>query len=176
VRLPPGRFEIIEGETFDVILDGAHNPHAAVALAAELQARSIRPTLIVAVSADKHVAGIASALAPVARHVIATRYQQDRALSPDDLATAFRTATTIAPTVIAPTAAASVETAPDLAAALARARDPQAAFNRDFSPSVIAPRRTIIITGSLFLVGEARVQLLGAPADPYVVTDPTPKM
>ncbi|MDQ3370601.1 MAG: hypothetical protein M3680_34720, partial [Myxococcota bacterium] len=31
---------------------------------------------------------------------------------------------------------------------------------------------TILIAGSLFLVGEARVRYLGAPADPYLVSDP----
>ncbi len=33
---------------------------------------------------------------------------------------------------------------------------------------------TVIVAGSLMLVGEARVQLLGVPADPFVVTDPGP--
>jgi hypothetical protein len=31
---------------------------------------------------------------------------------------------------------------------------------------------TIVVAGSLFLVGEARVLLLGAASDPFVVTDP----
>ncbi len=130
----PGRFERVG----DVILDGAHNPHGAAALAAELPHGC---TLILAVSADKDVAGIAAALEPVAGRVIATRYQQDRALPPEQLAAFF----TRVP----------VETAPDLAAALA-----------------LAPEGPTVIAGSLFLVGEARVLLLGAPSDPMWVSDP----
>jgi hypothetical protein len=32
----------------------------------------------------------------------------------------------------------------------------------------------VVVAGSLFAVGEARVHLLGVPADPYLVTDPAP--
>jgi dihydrofolate synthase / folylpolyglutamate synthase len=161
--LPPGRFELVETDDHDILLDGAHNPHAAAALAGELRTRLLKPILIVAVSSDKDVQGIVAALAPAATHVIATRYQQERSLSADDLAAAFRAT------------GASVETAPDLATALARARDLDAPFNRDYEWTATHPLQTILITGSLFLVGEARVALLGAPADPYVVTDPAPK-
>ncbi|HEU0036866.1 MAG TPA: Mur ligase family protein [Kofleriaceae bacterium] len=137
----PGRFE----RAGDVILDGAHNPAGARALAEVLRDTGERPVLVIAVSADKDVAAIASALAPVVCHVIATRYQQARALAPDALAAAFAAL------------GVSTETADDLAAALARAR------------AIATP---ILVAGSLFLVGEARVLLLGAPADPFVVTDP----
>jgi dihydrofolate synthase / folylpolyglutamate synthase len=141
----PGRLETVQGTDPEIIIDGAHNPHAAAALADELQMRSIRPTVVVSVSSDKDVPGIAAALGKVASHVIATRYQQERALPPEQLAATFEDIT--------------VETAPDLRSALKRAA------------SLGAP---IVVTGSLFLVGEARVLLLGAPADPYVVTDPLP--
>ncbi|HEY5921588.1 MAG TPA: Mur ligase family protein, partial [Kofleriaceae bacterium] len=116
----PGRFEIAG----DVILDGAHNPHGARALAATLRERGIRPVLVIALSADKDVRAIAEALAPMVSAVIATRYQQERAFPPDELAAQFPQA----------------ETAPDLAAALARARE------------LGSP---ILIAGSLFIVGEA---------------------
>ena len=133
----PGRFE----RAGDVILDGAHNPHGAAALAAALATLGEPVTLVIGVSADKDIAAIARALAPVCRAVIATRYQQDRALDPAALAAHFAGATT----------------APDLATALAQAR-------RLGGP--------IVVAGSLFLVGEARVLLLGAPADPVWVSDP----
>ncbi len=48
--------------------------------------------LVAAVSADKDVAGIAAALAPAVRAVIATRYRQERALPPAELAATFRRA------------------------------------------------------------------------------------
>ena len=57
----------------------------------------------------------------------------------------------------------AVEYAPDLAAADARARD--------YAYRLGVP---IVVAGSLFLVGEARVRYLGAPADPIVVSDPAP--
>jgi len=105
----------------------------------------VRPVLVVAVSADKDVPAIAAALAPVVRGVIATRYQQDRAMDPAPLAAVF-----------ARSGLAST-TAPDLRAALAAA----AAYGE-----------SILVAGSLFLVGEARTLLLGAPTDPMLVTDP----
>jgi len=133
----PGRFE----RANDLILDGAHNPHGARALAATLRELAIRPVLVIAVSADKDVRAIAGALAPEVRAVIATRYQQERALPPAELAAAFPAA----------------ETAPDLRAALQRARQ------------LGGP---VLVAGSLFLVGEARVLELGAPADPLALSDP----
>jgi dihydrofolate synthase/folylpolyglutamate synthase len=141
----PGRFEVIDRPATPagaprVILDGAHNPHGAAALAEALRERGERPVLVVAVSADKDVRAIAAALRPAVRAVIATRYQQDRSMDPAQLAEVFGGAP-----------------APDLRAALAAAA---------------VHGETIVIAGSLFLVGEARTLLLGAPTDPMLVTDP----
>ena len=142
----PGRFERARVGDRELILDGAHNPHGARALATLLRELAITPALVIAVSEDKDVRGIAAALAPCAGAVIATRYAQERARAPADIAHAFRDA-----------GAASVETAPDLAAAVERAA------------ALGAP---ILVTGSLFLVGEARARWLGAPADPITLSDP----
>jgi dihydrofolate synthase/folylpolyglutamate synthase len=148
----PGRFEVIEPPATPagvprVILDGAHNPHGAAALAEALRERGERPVLVVAASADKDVAAIAAALQPAVRAVIATRYQQDRAMDPAALAQVFQRGQPAVATTVAP----------DLRAALAAAA---------------AHRATILVAGSLFLVGEARTLLLGAPTDPMLVTDP----
>jgi dihydrofolate synthase/folylpolyglutamate synthase len=181
----PGRFEIVEGAAAPpgvprVILDGAHNPHGAAALAEALRARGERPVLIVAASADKDVAAIARALAPVARAVVATRYQQDRAMEPARLAAVFgeviaaqrgkgraggegaasdeaMAARAGGEVVAGAEPAVPVTDAPDLRAAIAIAA---------------ASGAPIAIAGSLFLVGEARTLLLGAPTDPMLVTDP----
>jgi dihydrofolate synthase/folylpolyglutamate synthase len=142
----PGRFEVIDGAP-RIVLDGAHNPHGARALADAL-AGFAPVVLVIAVSSDKDVAGIARELVPVASAVIATRYAQPRALDPDLITRAF--------------AGVPAETAPDLANALAVARA------RAGTTSVV------VVAGSLFLVGEARVLLCGAKADPFVVTDPAP--
>ena len=146
----PGRYEVIEGWP-RIILDGAHNPHGAQALAAVLRETNERPVIILGVSADKDVRGIVAALAPVASDLIATRYQQERAMDPEALAQIARA---LVPDGV------PVEVAPDLAAADVLAR---------------AHHATIVIAGSLFLVGEARVRYLDAPADPIVVTDPPPR-
>jgi dihydrofolate synthase/folylpolyglutamate synthase len=141
----PGRLERLAP---DVIVDGAHNPHGARALAAALRgAMPTAPVLVVAASADKDLGAIARALASGAAAVVATRYQQDRSATPDAVAAAFAAA---APDL-------AIETAPDLAAALALAR---------------AKGRPIVVAGSLFVVGEARALLAGAPVDPIAVSDP----
>lgn len=145
----PGRFEWLEGEP-EVILDGAHNPDGAAALDAllrELPERRI--VLVVAVSADKDVRALVGELAAQPRYVIATRYQQERALAPEALAAIVREVHPRTP----------VETAPDLASALAAAEG-----HGDL----------VVIAGSLFLVGEARTLLLGVPADPIALSDPAP--
>lgn len=144
----PGRFEVIERALGAVILDGAHNPHGAEALAAALRERGERAVFVVAISADKDVAAIAAALAPVARAVVATRYQQDRAMEPEALAAVF------APLV------GEVRTAPELGAAL------------EVAETLRAPDAPIVVAGSLFLVGEARTLLLDAPSDPLRLSDP----
>jgi dihydrofolate synthase/folylpolyglutamate synthase len=142
----PGRFERIAP---DVIVDGAHNPHGARALAATLRAEPGTWVLVLAVSADKDALAIAAALAPVARAIVATRYGQERALVPEALAQVCRE---VAPGKV-------VEAADDLPAALAAARR-------------LASGATIVVAGSLFLVGEARVLLAGAEADPIALSDP----
>ena len=133
----PGRFE----RAGDLILDGAHNPHGARALADTLRSLGLRPVLVIAASADKDLAALAAALRPAVSHVVATRYQQERSADPAQLAQIF-----------------GGEAAPDLEHAVARAR---------------ALGSPVLIAGSLFLVGEARVRYLGAPADPVFVTDPS---
>jgi dihydrofolate synthase/folylpolyglutamate synthase len=140
----PGRFEVA-GE---LILDGAHNPHGARALAAALAEQGLRPVLVLAVSSDKDVRAIANALLPHVSRVIATRYQQERAMDPEVLAQVRREV-----------GAVPVEAAPDLRSALAAARADQGSGG-------------ILIAGSLFIVGEARTLELGAPADPIHATDP----
>jgi dihydrofolate synthase/folylpolyglutamate synthase len=165
----PGRFEVIQAPAEPpgvprIILDGAHNPHGAAALAEALRERGERPVLVIAVSADKDVAAIAAALAPVVRAVIATRYRQERAMDPAQLAAVFaRRAPPLDDASGSPIGARDLDAplgvtaAPDLQAALAVAATHGA---------------PILIAGSLFLVGEARTLLLGAPTDPMLVTDP----
>ena len=136
----PGRFERVN----DLILDGAHNPHGARALAATLAELAIRPVWVVALSSDKDARAILGALD--VRAIVATRYGQDRAMDPAALAAIAREVTTV-----------PVITARDLRSAVEIAR------------SLGDP---ILVAGSLFIVGEARVLYAGAPVDPVAVSDP----
>jgi dihydrofolate synthase/folylpolyglutamate synthase len=139
----PGRLEWLAD---DLLVDGAHNPDGARALAAALpRLAGGRPlTLVFGALADKDAAGMLAALVPHAARVIVTAPPSPRALAPDALV------------ALAPSSP-SIEIAPSLAAALARARRPGA---------------RVLVAGSLLLVGEARRLVLGERADPLAVQDP----
>lgn len=125
----PGRLDRVS-ETPEIIVDGAHNPAGARALAAYIRRfySGRHVVLIYGAMRDKAVAEMTGILFAHANEVIATAPRQSRAVDPDtirDLADH-----------------SCVRTAPDLAAAIEIARP---------GP----PDRVIFITGSLFLVGEA---------------------
>jgi dihydrofolate synthase/folylpolyglutamate synthase len=82
----PGRFQIFRRDPI-VILDGAHNPAGARALAASLSAYFPgRPvTFAIGILADKDGAGILSALRPLAARVVLTASGNPRAAAPEAL-------------------------------------------------------------------------------------------
>ncbi|HWN67315.1 MAG TPA: Mur ligase family protein, partial [Haliangium sp.] len=143
----PGRLEPVAPGVF---LDGAHNPHGAAALGRTMAALPAPRVLVLATSRDKDVAGIASALAGHAQAVVATAYGQERALPAAELAAIVRA---VAPAV-------PCTEAPDCTAALAQAR------------ALAGPGGTVLVAGSLFLVGEARQVLCGERPDPVPLSDP----
>jgi dihydrofolate synthase/folylpolyglutamate synthase len=145
-----------------VLLDGAHNPDGAAALAQALD--DLRPflaggravpqeplTIVWASMADKDVGGVLRAVAAsralTGASVVCTAVDLPRALAPEALAAAWR--------LVLP--GARVTTAPNPAAALAAAL-------RD-------GRGPVVVAGSLYLVGAARARLVDDPAlrDPVVV-------
>lgn len=132
----PGRFQVIPPAAGrpTIVLDGAHNPGGATALAASLAHlfRGARLTLVVGISADKDRAGILKALAPLAAHVILTAASHPRATPPAELAAAL------------PPLDAQVTVAPDVPAALRRALG---------EPGAPAPD-VVCVAGSLFLVAD----------------------
>jgi dihydrofolate synthase / folylpolyglutamate synthase len=147
----PGRLERLSVDPL-VIADGAHNPHAARALAdalADLAPPGVRWIAVLGASRDKDAAGLVAPIAARVSAVVATASTHERALPPAELARVARGCT-----------AAAVHEAPDLTSALALAR------------SLAAPDGAILIAGSLFLVGDARGLLLGDAADPLPVFDP----
>jgi len=132
----PGRLERILGRP-PLLLDGAHNPAAARALAAHL--RGIGPfVLVFGAMRDKDVRGMAEALFPLARDVVLTRPRVDRAARPEELAAR---AGGLA-------GGARLEDQPRRALAWARRRA------RDGG--------TVVVAGSLFLVGQLRGALTTA--------------
>ena len=135
----PGRFEVAQEKPL-VLLDGAHNPAAAEALAGELQRLSRnRPVantdnawvLVVGAGTGHDAAGILHALAPMAQRVLLTSSDHPRALAPAVLAN-------LAPDGLA------VEQVPTSSQALKRAL------------TLAGPKGRICVAGSLHLVARAR--------------------
>ncbi len=125
----PGRFQQVDKQ---LVIDGAHNPAAARRLVEtwrEVHGDN-RATLILGILADKDMRGICEALLPIASRVIAVPVRSDRTSTTDALVTLFMG---LNPSV-------DCTTAPDLQTALQIARESS---------------DRILVTGSLFLVGEA---------------------
>jgi dihydrofolate synthase/folylpolyglutamate synthase len=143
----PGRLERIEsarlgGPTRRFLIDAAHNPDGAEALARHLRARRIAPSdvaLVFGTLGDKDWPAMLDALAPAAaaRVYVAPQGGSRPAIDPALLAARHHGVT-----------------APDVATALARASAGD--------PSLV------VAAGSLVLVGETRALLLGLPRDPPV--------
>ncbi|HJV35498.1 folylpolyglutamate synthase/dihydrofolate synthase family protein [Geomonas sp.] len=128
----PGRMELFPGPP-RVLLDGAHNPDGARALAEGLaEIPRQRLLMVLGMMGDKEISGLLAHLLPLADRVFAVAPALERALPAQDLALLCREAGADA------TAAGSV---PD---GLEQAR--QAAESDDL----------IVVCGSLFTVGEAR--------------------
>lgn len=133
----PGRLETVAQRPL-VLLDGAHNPAGARALVRFLEQHHAgsRVWLIYGAMRDKAVDEVAGILFPAAYRVILTQVGQSRAVSARALA------------AIVAHHHARVEVTGSLAEALAQAR------------AEAARTDIIVITGSLFLVGEAKSMAL----------------
>jgi dihydrofolate synthase/folylpolyglutamate synthase len=85
----PGRFQVIAGAAGrpTLVLDGAHNPAGARALAASLghHFAGRRLALVLGVSADKDRVGILEALAPLASRIYLAPADHPRATPPKEL-------------------------------------------------------------------------------------------
>jgi dihydrofolate synthase/folylpolyglutamate synthase len=136
----PGRCEIIHRDP-TIILDAAHNPHGAKAIAETIQSEFTFDdvTGIVALMADKDALGILQALEPVMNQVIVTTNSSPRSMSVVDLEK-------LASQVFD---ADRVFAQPNLADAIEKAIKDSI---RPLSDESLA----ILITGSVVTVGEAR--------------------
>jgi dihydrofolate synthase/folylpolyglutamate synthase len=141
-----GRLERVE-EAPALLLDGAHNPAAAAAVAdylAEYRERHLasRVILVVGMMRDKDQAGIFRALLPLADEVVLTQVPMDRAAAVQDLRASLGEW------------AGPVHSATVPADALTLAR------------RLAAPSDLICVTGSLMLVGEVKALLRGCGVSP----------
>jgi dihydrofolate synthase/folylpolyglutamate synthase len=139
----PGRLETIATGRGEVLLDAAHNPDGARALARHLEslaargaAEPARTALVFGAMADKEWADMLAELAPRAAHRVYVRPQGRTPAPLEALA-----------------AAAPGVPAASVASALGVAR------------SGVGPTGLVVVAGSIFLVGEARAELLGLPRD-----------
>ena len=134
----PGRLEVL-GDKPLIVVDGAHNGHSARRLRQALRDYFAFDCaiLVMGVSGDKTIGAMAEELAPLTHLLIATRSQHPRAAEPEAVAAAF--------------AAQGVtsEICPTVATALDRAQ------------ALAGPDDLICVVGSLFVVAEAREQVLG---------------
>jgi dihydrofolate synthase/folylpolyglutamate synthase len=150
----PGRLELLRVDGHDVLLDGAHNPAGAAALAQALD--DLRPhlglgdapgdppwTLVQGSMSDKDVAGIIRALdgagALQGARIVTTQVPGDRAMSAAALARLWR----------AERPGATITVNGDLEAAL--------------DDALAHARGPVVVAGSLYLVGAARKRWLDDP-------------
>ena len=87
----PGRLEWRQWHEHDVLIDGAHNPAGARALADYVrEAFPERVPVVIGAMRDKHIAGMIGALAPVASCFICTAADSPRAATPGEIAATCR--------------------------------------------------------------------------------------
>ena len=136
----PGRFQVIAARAGwpEVVLDVAHNPAGAWALRSTLSERYDNRPLIFVFGAmrDKAISEMTEILFPLAERVIATRPENPRSASPEEIQQAASRMGT------------EIELVPEIGEALERAREGA------------APEAVVVVTGSIYLVGEA-MRLLG---------------
>jgi dihydrofolate synthase/folylpolyglutamate synthase len=126
----PGRLERFTRGRIEILLDAAHNPAGARALASHLQDIGwLHVTLLFGAMRDKDVRRMLEALAPFCEAIVCTTAPSPRALSAFDLAAS------------AASLGRTVEAIPDPAAALAH---------------VVEMGRPVVASGSIFLIGPLR--------------------
>ena len=137
VTLDPAR---LDGGRLDggrrVLIDAAHNPDCAMALAAYLrQWHPEKPTLVISVMRDKDIDEILAALVPVTSTVIATHAPSPRAIPEGELARRI----------------ADLQTRLGRESTVTTIADPEAAVSAALERS-----NTVCVAGSIFLAGAVR--------------------
>lgn len=129
----PGRFDIVRRDPL-LILDGAHNPHGAQALADTVreQLTGKELALILGILRDKDYQSVCRILAPLAKRVFCVPVASERSATAEEIARACQPAKT--------------EICTHVAEALEKTCG-----------------QDVLVAGSLYLVGEALAYLQGAP-------------
>ncbi len=135
----PGRFQVVprSADWPEIILDVAHNPAGAWALRSTLSAayEDRRLTFVFGAMRDKAIGEIAEILFPLAERIIATHADNPRSATPAEIReAAVRTG-------------AVIDEAADVTQALDRAR------------ALAGSDGVMVVTGSIYIVGEAMRQL-----------------
>jgi dihydrofolate synthase/folylpolyglutamate synthase len=133
-----GRLERVAHKP-DLYLDGAHNPASARVLAgavSDMKRAYRRLVLVLGILGDKDYRGIVSELVPLADHVIVTKPEYSRAMDVAVLSSEVRALH------------ASVDTAETVSKAITAAQ------------AIAAPDDLILVTGSLYVVGDARAAIV----------------
>jgi dihydrofolate synthase / folylpolyglutamate synthase len=126
----PGRLERIKRGSLDILLDAAHNPAGARALASHLEDLTWSGvTVVFAAMRDKDVRSMLETLTPFAHTIVCATAPSTRALAASEIA------------AIAAPMGPAVEAIDDPAAALERA---------------LTLGRPVVIAGSIFLIGPLR--------------------
>nr|WP_218889688.1 folylpolyglutamate synthase/dihydrofolate synthase family protein [Saccharopolyspora hordei] len=148
----PGRLERVRSAP-TVLVDAAHNPHGARALADALSSEFSfrRLVAVVGVLGDKDARGILSELEPVVEEVVLTRNSSPRALDPDALAGLAKDVFGPERIVVEPRLDDAVETAVQLA-------------EETDDPGESVSGGGVVITGSVVTAGEARALFGKDPA------------
>lgn len=137
----PGRFQVIAARPGwpEMVIDVAHNPAGAWALRSALSERyGDRPLIFVfGAMRDKAISEMTEILFPLAERVIATRPENPRAASPEEIQKA------------AARTGAEIEAVEDVQRAVARALE------------LASAGAVVVITGSIYLVGEV-MRTIGA--------------
>lgn len=136
----PGRLERFRVRGATVLLDGCHNVGGAQALGRFLAETRMAPDLVFGAMTDKDVEGMAAALGPAVARIRLVPVGSPRAAAPEELSRRFAAAR------------------PDAAPAPSLSEAMEEFLERPSS-------ETIIIAGSLYLVGEARAALLAGLFD-----------
>jgi dihydrofolate synthase / folylpolyglutamate synthase len=128
----PARLDLVRIRGIDVLIDGAHNPSGARALAEHVRSTYGRPLpMVIGIMRDKNIDAIVAALATAASHFVCTAAASPRATAVADLVAAVRRAAPHLPVTSASTPAGAVGAA--------------AAFGTP-----------VVAAGSLYLAGEIR--------------------